>query len=366
MAQIYYHDITSAVPLYYRDQIPGLGLYGCRALAVSAPEDWIILPRGADRHLDAALAHYEAVGLRHGMGFVFGDERDLKRHPHFSPNVYGMSEAVHRVLPDILWLPTARHLGDKNYFMSHCDNLGLARPMTEVVQFRGMQSSVRSFPVLVKLAASIHGQGSWHCADHHAYERVRSRIQVPHQVQEVLPSGTRFCVVEYSTEVGGTLEFVATVEKLRQKGGQTSYQPVRLGHLLRPVTDQLATWAQEQGMKGVWSYEVALTSDGRVLPLKCYPHWSDASYPLRVARKLGCPEWETYTLTGLSQSSATEFGLGELAYRSRLKEGVVVYNWATLAAGRLDMLVMGNPGVRSEYLSELAERFRLRDRLATA
>ncbi len=367
MNQIYFHDITNSVPLHQHPYVPGLGLYGCRALAVSNPGDSVIMPQAATEGLSAIERHYQDVGLRHGVSYAFGGWESLvRRPPSFEPSLYEYNRHSHQLFRDLRWLPTVELLGDKNYFVDHCENLGLSFPATTKVRFRCDCPSPERYPVVVKPVRSVVGGGATVCASRQQYEQVVGRLDLPYQVQEYLPTTTRYFVVEYR-RTGGRLLPGVVVERVSRHGRPVSYHSSgSVAPRITMVTDRLAVWAFEQGMKGMWSYEVAVTPTGAVLPLECRPRWSDVSYSIVVAEKLGVTEWECQTFTGLTLAVSDVCELGELMYQPRAKEGVVIINWATVSQGRLDVLVAGEPAARAELLSELSYRLRSRTTLASA
>lgn len=365
MNKIYYHDVAGSIPLYQQKLVPGLELFGCRALAVSGPGDWVVLPRAVNEGLSAIERHYETIGLQHGVGYVFGGIESLSRCPaSFVPSVYEYTEELCRQSEDACWHQVVRLLGDKNYFVDHCDNLGFLRPVTTKVTYRFDQPRPDRFPVVVKLARSGEGLGYHECNSPQRYEEVVSGLEPPYQVQEYLSPGTRYFLVEYRLGDKGELLPGVVVERMSHRGS-VSYQTVALvSRQITAVTDVLAEWAVEMHMKGSWSYEVALAENGQVLLIGCRPRWSGASYPIVVAEKLGITNWETKTFTGLSVSVSDACELGELTYQSRAKEGVIITNWATVSHGRLDVLIAGDKPARIEIANELSHRLRARIVLA--
>lgn len=359
MGNVYYHDITGAVPWELHREIPGIELYGCRALAISQPADWVVLPEEANRYLSEIERHYDLVGLRHGTGYMFGSSIALKRCPaHFTPSIYQFTEEIHRLFPDILWRPTVQMLGSRNYFIEHCDNLGVLRPTTHLVNYRSDRPELIRYPIEVKLDDVTERGGQWRCGVASEYEMVVERLGRRYQIQVALPPETRYYVVEYERSPSGELQLGVVVQQVRTRDGSRQYRfPVSEADCITRVTDRLATWALEQGMKGVWSYEVAVTQDGMVLPLECRPRWSEVSYPARVAARLGALEWETQSFSSITLGPERAFLLGELTYRPRMNEGVIIYNWSTLHSGRLDVLIVGSDEARAWYRRELLHRY---------
>lgn len=366
---MYYHDITDSVPWYQQDRVPGIELFGCRALAVSNPGDWVVLPRAANEDLSTIERHYETVSLQHGVGYAFEGIESLHRSPSsFVPSVYEYTEEMCRRSKDVCWRQVVWLMGDKNYFVDHCDDRGFLRPVTTKVVYRHDRPQLVRFPVAVKLARSFEGQGYYQCDSLSKYESLvnNPNLWLPYQVQEVLPARTRYFLVEYQLNEDGKMLPGVVVERMSHYGN-ISYQAVAFASSqITAVTDVLAKWAVEAHMKGSWSYEVALAENGQVLLLGCRPRWSDVSYPIRVAEKLGLTEWGTATFTTVSLPLSEICDLGELAYRPRTKEGVIITNWATVAHGRLDVLIAGEPVARAEMLAELSHRLRTRTTLAPA
>jgi hypothetical protein len=115
----------------------------------------------------------------------------------------------------------------------------------------------------------------------------------------------------------------------------------------------MAQWLYEQGMQGVFAFDVALVErDGRAdyLAIECNPRFNGASYPTAVAKKLGIGHWTT-RLFKTEYRSLADIDLTGLEYDQAFGQGIVLVNWGPILVGKLSILIAGPPEVQ-EYLSQ--------------
>jgi hypothetical protein len=106
----------------------------------------------------------------------------------------------------------------------------------------------------------------------------------------------------------------------------------------------MAEWLVEQGMRGVFAFDVAVIDTDREiqhLAIECNPRWNGASYPTMIARKLGIEHWLARTFPTQHRMIA-DIDLSEIEYDPSRGEGVILVNWGPVLVGKLLVLLAGD------------------------
>jgi hypothetical protein len=211
--------------------------------------------------------------------------------------------------------------------------------------------------VYLKKAVSASGFGVWKCTTKARLDRRVKMLCVPYQIQASLPVGTRFLNVQYEVQNERLLNGPITLQILKGESHDGNEYPALYDPSnIRDATDGIAKWAFEQGMRGVFAFDVGITPDDKAFVIECNPRWNGSSYPTRVARKLGVGQWESRN-EDFAPRSFEGIDLGELAYAASTREGIVIVNWGCVENGKVGVFVAGGPTVRREYLKEFRRQF---------
>ena len=117
----------------------------------------------------------------------------------------------------------------------------------------------------------------------------------------------------------------------------------------------MAIWLKEQGIKGVFAFDVAVveTPNGYRYPaIECNPRFNGASYPTLIANKLGIDNW-TATTFHTRYRDLADIQLDELEFNPKTGEGAVIVNWGTVLQGKLVILMAGSLAYREALQPEL-------------
>lgn len=120
----------------------------------------------------------------------------------------------------------------------------------------------------------------------------------------------------------------------------------------------MARWLFSQGIRGVFSFDVAVVVDEcgtDYLPIACVPRFNSASYAALVARKLEISRWQLRRFTTRFRH-LVELPLDDLEYSAETQSGVVVLNWGTVLYGQLQILIAGTQAQQDSLRLELLRR----------
>ncbi len=88
----------------------------------------------------------------------------------------------------------------------------------------------------------------------------------------------------------------------------------------------------QQGIKGTFAIDVAITRDGLALPIDPNPRVNGTTYPTTIAQRLGVSSWRAEGVaTGVRTLEGVD--LGELEFSSETGRGVVIFNWGPVCDG---------------------------------
>jgi hypothetical protein len=119
----------------------------------------------------------------------------------------------------------------------------------------------------------------------------------------------------------------------------------------------MAQWMHEQGMRGVFAFDVAVVGDEdpEFLAIECNPRYNGASYPTAVAHKLGVEQWLAKAYQTRHRSLA-DLDLSGIEFDPATGTGVVLVNWGPILVGKLLVMFVGDEAVQQALERELLSR----------
>jgi hypothetical protein len=124
------------------------------------------------------------------------------------------------------------------------------------------------------------------------------------------------------------------------------------------IVDPMAEWLVQQGIKGIFAFDVAVVQTDRGLrftAIECNPRFNGASYPTAIAQKLDIPEWSAVSLS-TGYRSLEQIDMLGLEYNHRTGQGIILVNWGTVQVGKLMFLLAGSEERQADLLMELKAR----------
>lgn len=352
------HDILSCTA----DAVVGNHLYSGRGLGISEPWDIIQLHLDLQPQWPTIRSHYRRIGLSHSENVIwYLDQAHLGAHIGYQPSVFYFGPGECKYWGDHAWLETVEYINSKNNFMALAAELGIDVPRTLCfdtvadIDTHAMQEIV--YPCYLKAAVSVAGVGIYRCEDEVALTDALGQFadDVPVQVQEEVETGT-FLNLQYQV-VGDELIRLAASEQILDGFAHLGNR-VPPSHEPWAAVDPMAYWLMDQGMKGIFAFDVAVvqTNVGLRFPvIECNPRYNGASYPTLVAQKLGITEWTALNLT-TQHRSLSDIDLSEIEFDRNTGEGAVIVNWGTVIEGRLVILMAGSRAYQEALAVELEAR----------
>lgn len=356
--QILNHDIMGCTA----EGVLGNQFYSGRALGVSDPGDLIQLHPDLKPQWSAICSHYQRIGLSHSSDVIWDlDPHHLAAYPEHEPSVFFFGDAEQSSRPDPGWYRSADYINSKNQFMSLADDLGVPVPRTlcfeEAARISEADINKAPYPCYLKAAVSVSGVGIYRCDDPHALRNAIKTFEpgVPVQIQDEVPTNC-FLNLQYQALDGRAQRIAATEQILDGCVHQGNRHPVDMPPW--EVVEPMAIWLVEQGMRGVFAFDVALVDSGgdaQPLAIECNPRWNGASYPTMVARKLGIEHWLARAFPTQHRSLA-DIDLSEIEYDPSTGEGVILVNWGPVLVGKLLVLLAGDPERQQALALALGQR----------
>ncbi|MFP4494777.1 MAG: ATP-grasp domain-containing protein [Halochromatium sp.] len=347
------HDIMGCTA----EGVLGNHLYSGRALGVSDPGDLIQLHPDLEPQWPAICGHYRRIGLSHSSEVIWDiDPGRLAAYPQHLPSVFYFGAAEQRKRPDERWYRVVDYINSKNRFMALAGDLGVPVPRTLCFEAAGQIADIdleaAPYPCYLKAAVSVSGVGIYRC-EHR--EALRTAIEtfapdIPVQIQAEVRTD-RFLNLQYEAVDGRAERFAATEQVLEGCVHQGNRHPVPAPPW--EVVEPMADWLVEQGMQGIFAFDVAVVErDTGVehLAIECNPRWNGASYPTKIAHKLGIEQWLARTFPTQYRNLA-EIDLTGLEYDPSSGEGVILVNWGPVLVGKLLVLLAAQP-VRQQALEQ--------------
>jgi len=352
------HDIMNCTA----EGVVGNHLYSGRALGISQPWDIIQLHPHLKYLWQAIIAHYQRIGLRHSHQVIWDlDLHHIGAHVGYHASVFYFGIQECRYWGDSQYMETVEFINSKNNFMQLAEQLGVDVPKTQ-----GFESSAdidntiidtATYPCYLKAAISVSGVGIYRCEDKTALRYALSQFDkdTPLQLQEEIITDI-FLNLQYQI-VGDTLyRLTASEQILDGFVHQGNRVPARYAPW--ESVDPMAYWLKDQGMKGIFAFDVAVMQTDRGLrfpAIECNPRFNGASYPTLIAEKLAIRNWSAISVSTKHRSLA-EIDLEGIEFNKNTGEGVVMINWGTILVGKLTFLLAGSDAYQQAVTIELMTR----------
>lgn len=362
--KIYNHDIL----LSTHEKYGGVHLYSGRALGLTFPGDKVQIHPDLRPDWPAIAAHYQRVGLTYTEDVLWTvDMAEIIRHPGYDFSVYFFGNAVDATPAaqqfftalDEPWCRTVAYINSKNNFMELADQLQV--PVPQTLRFATQADlpplAELPYPCYLKPSVSDHGFGIARCDSPAQVQAALAQLEPdsPFQVQAEV-AATAFLNLQYQV-VAGRAERVLVSEQVLagcvHQGNRypTTQEPWQ-------VVDAMAQWLVDQGMKGIFAFDVAVLAEGAERPyvaIECNPRFNGSSYPTAIAHRLGIPQWSSATCT-LSPRPIADLDLKGVEYDPDTGKGMILVNWGTIHAGKLSVLVAGTLQEQEDCLATLRQR----------
>ena len=352
------HDIMNCTA----DGVVGNQLYSGRALGLSEPWDIIQLHPGLRPLWVDIVRHYRRIGLSHSENVIWNlDPRKLGAHIGYQPSVFYFGPNECKYGGDHRWLETVEYINSRNNFMALAEELGVDVPRTlcfdAVADIGAADMMEIVYPCYLKAAVSVAGVGIYRCENKQAFIAALGKFaeDVPVQVQEEVRTET-FLNLQYRVIGNQVIRLAASEQILHGVVHQGNRVPA--SHEPWEAVDPMAEWLKDQGMKGVFAFDVAVVQTERGLrfpAIECNPRLNGASYPTVIAQKLDIPEWNAVTLS-TRHRTLSDIDLSDIEYDSRTGEGAIIVNWGTISHGKLMILMAGSQPYQEALAVELAVR----------
>ena len=214
-----------------------------------------------------------------------------------------------------------------------------------------------TYPCYLKAAVSVAGKGIYRCETPQdlVFALTKFPDSTPLQIQEEVKTNV-FLNLQYQVKESKLVRLAATEQILDGYTHQGNLHPAR--YQPWPIVEPMAQWLLEKGMQGIFAFDVAVINEAynpRFLAIECNPRFNGASYPTLIAHKLQVRQWFAVQLT-TNLRSLSDIDLTGLEYSSPTKTGVVIFNWGSILAGKLGVLLIGPRHIQQALLVELKKR----------
>lgn len=352
------HDIMNCTA----NGVVGNHLYSGRALGFSEPWDIIQLHPHLQPLFKTISEHYQRIGLSHTQHVIWNlDLNQIGSHIGFHPSVFFFGPDECKYWGDNQWMKTVDYINSKNNFLCLAKHLGVDVPQTlcfdKASQAKTEPLHDINYPCYLKAAISVSGVGIYRCEnDRELHDKLKKfGDDIPVQIQQEVISDT-FLNLQYS--VTGNEVVRMTVSEQVLDGFVHQGNRVPASHEPWAAVDPIAYWLRDQGMKGIFAFDVAImqTSHGLKFPaLECNPRFNGASYPTLIASKLNITEWSALTFSSQHRTLA-DIDLTGIEYNHSTGEGAILVNWGTILAGKLMILLAGSSAYQQALKVELEAR----------
>ena len=356
--RVFNHDIMGCTA----EGVLGNHLYSGRALAATEPGDVIQMHPDLRSQWASIREHYARVGLRHTDTVVWDTSPGvLGEHPDHAVSVFFFGSAEHAVRPNEGWFRVVETINSKNAFMDAAHRLGVPVPLTlpfaAVADITEAHIAAAPYPCYLKAAISVSGVGIYRCDDANELREATALFDpgTPVQIQQEVVAET-FLNMQYEADLAGLRRLAATEQVLNGFVHQGNRHPARCNPW--DVVEPMAQWLYQEGMRGVFAFDVAVVDDGRrtdYLAIECNPRFNGASYPTAVAHKLGIEHWLARTFQTRWRDLAA-IDLSGIEYDPATGEGVVLVNWGPILVGKLLVLLAGDAVAQRRLTEALAAR----------
>ncbi|MEA1937208.1 MAG: ATP-grasp domain-containing protein [Patescibacteria group bacterium] len=342
--QVFNHDLSDCSDEDELSKLLGVFKYPGRVLGETNPNDIIQLHPDLNDGWKWITSHYDKIGLSHTKNVIWDDNFNIvENFLGYELSVFFFGSKAHSARPNKKWFDLAEKMNSKNSFMALCHDLSIDVPKTDcfenVNQFCGCNGT--KFPVYLKISTSVSGLGVIKCEDESELEKEISLIEpeVDFQIQEEVEAKT-FINVQY-VAYDKYLKRVAITEQILEECQYAGSRSTNDYENVWEITDQIAMKMQQEGMRGYFAFDLAVTEDGKYLAIECNPRYNGSTYPTNIAKKLGIGSWVAKNF----ETNITTFdnlNLEGIEYDSSRKSGVIVVNWGCISDRKIGVLIAGN------------------------
>jgi len=353
---IFNHDIMHCTS----DDVVGNQYYSGRALCLTQPGDFIQMHPHISSEWPYITEHYDRIGLYYSTNAIWDTSyRYFMENPDYAASVFFYSTSVDMVVHNKSWYEVVSYINSKNNFMALAEQLNLDVPQTHCFDGKGKLGDLKAlpYPCYAKAAISVSGTGIFRCADENELREALKQFEpeTPIQIQQEVNTN-QFLNVQYEV-IDKKLHRLAITEQVLKgfahQGNRypASYEPW-------DSVEPMAEWMLEEGMQGIFAFDVGVVESEhgmRFMPIECNPRYNGASYPTAVANKLGIKQWIALNMDTSIQSLA-DIDLSGIEYDPQTGEGVVIFNWGCVQAGKLGVLIAGDRHTQKGFTNELQKR----------
>lgn len=332
------------------------------ALAISEPWDIIQLHPDLKAEWDEITSHYKRIGLTYSEEVIWSlNRKELGAHIGYHPSVALFGPRECQYWGDYEWLAAADWIRANNNFLLLANEFGIEVPATRafasVLDIDESTLQTEHYPCYLKPAFPAVGLTTRRCRDsmelRDAIKEYPADMAV--QLQEVVLAES-ILNLQYRVS-GDQITHLASTEN-STTGYTRRLCSVNASHQAWQVVEPMAYWLKNRGMKGVFSFDVALLQHGQNtghVALGCHPGFNQASYPGLIAQKLGINEWCIMEFS-TRHHSLGELDIADIEYEKVTDEGVIIVNWGAINEGRLTLMLAGSPAYQEALQIELIAR----------
>lgn len=246
--------------------------------------------------------------------------------------------------------------------MALAKELDIYVPKTEcfdnVSKIKPDEISENDYPCYLKAAISVAGVGIYRCENKTQLMQAMGEFSddVPVQIQEEIKT-EKFLNLQYRIEGKDVIRLAASEQILDGFAHQGNRVPA--SHEPWSSVESMARWLRDQGMKGVFAFDVAVvqTEKGLRFPvIECNPRFNGATYPTLIAQKLAISQWSSMMFS-THYRNLKGLDIRDLEFNSKTGEGAVIVNWGTILHGKLMILLAGSAEYQQALANELESRF---------
>ncbi|MEN8176502.1 MAG: ATP-grasp domain-containing protein, partial [Pseudomonadota bacterium] len=165
-----------------------------------------------------------------------------------------------------------------------------------------------------------------------------------------------FLNMQYRVTEKGLERFAATEQVLDGFTHMGNRYPAR--HEPWESVESMAIWLWKRGIKDVFAFDVGVVATDRgtrYIPIECNPRFNGATYPTGIAEEFEIPGWTAVQLNTRWRSLA-DLDLSGIEFNPRIKKGIILVNWGPILAGKIGVLIAGNPTEQDILRIELERR----------
>lgn len=361
--KIFNHDIMTCT----HEAVTGKYLYGARVLGMSEPDDIVQLHPHLRSEWAAISAHYDRIGLSHSRNILWDVSFNvLTEYPDYEVSVFYFGDSISSSSPthewfrrlDRRWATVVEQVNCKNGFVQLAAALGVPVPQTHCYASKTeIQFDAVPYPCYLKPAVSVNGVGICRCEDRLALRQALAGLadDGPLQIQQEVVAA-RFLNMQYRI-INQQAERLAITEQILDGCAHIGNRYPTL-HQPWAAFDPLADWIAEQGMQGIFAFDIAVVEPAtgpQYFAIECNPRFNGASYPTGIAEKLALTTWANESFKTHCRS-LHQLDLTGLEYNASSGSGVILVNWGSILVGKIGALIAGSPDQQQQIRSQLKQR----------